>query len=536
MHKRILAALAAVCLMLCGLTACGDDGTGAGFRFPLEAEPAGLDPQMATDTASITAISTLFEGLTRLDETGNAVPGAAQWTVSEDGLTYTFTLFESYWCSNQVKGQESPWDQPTPVTADDFLFAFQRAVDPVTGSPLAAEFYGIRNAEAVHTGQKPMTDLGVTAVDERTLVIALTTPDHRFLVKLAGTPFMPCNRAFFEHTAGRYGLEKEYVLSNGAFRLVAWNHNESLLFYKHEQYHAAAEIAPEAVRYVIGTADPVEALRTGGLDAAPLPAGQTADTMTSLQDTLRGLWFNTTASPFTVAAIRRSLRDSIEWETLHHQLVKRCGEQPATGFVPPEALVGGTEKYRAPDNALPYGTDKQAALEAMQTGLGLLYPDGGKLRFELLAADDPLSADLARYVVQSWHKNLQVYPTVTLLPAADLERRVKSGNYQAAIYTFSPTGLTGAENLSCFASAATNNIARLQDAGIDTAIRDALAGGRVQLETLEKKLWELCPCVPLSYPERYYGVADGTEHIIPLPFGGGRYNGPLYFRNALKWD
>ena len=239
MGKRILAALMA-CLLLCGLTACGDDGTGQGFRFPLEAEPAGLDPQMAKDTASITVISTLFEGLTRLDEAGNAVPGAAQWTVSEDGLTYTFTLFESYWCINSGKDEESPWAQPTPVTADDFLFAFQRAVDPITGSPLAAEFYGIRNAEAIHTGHKPLSDLGVTAVDDTHLTITLTTPDQSFPVKLAGTPFMPCNRAFFEHTAGRYGLEEEYILSNGPFRLVAWNHNESLLFYKHEQYHDAA--------------------------------------------------------------------------------------------------------------------------------------------------------------------------------------------------------------------------------------------------------------------------------------------------------
>mgnify|MGYP002514376496 CR=1 FL=1 len=88
--KRILAATAAVCLCLCAcLCGCGDDGTGMGFRFPLGAEPTGLDPQTATDTAAVTVIASIFEGLTRLDAAGNPVDAAATHTLSEDGKTYT---------------------------------------------------------------------------------------------------------------------------------------------------------------------------------------------------------------------------------------------------------------------------------------------------------------------------------------------------------------------------------------------------------------------------------------------------------------
>ena len=140
--------------------------------------------------------------------------------------------------------------------------------------------------------------------------------------------------------------------------------------------------------------------------------------------------------------------------------------------------------------------------------------------------------------MQSWQKHLQVYPTLTLLPADDLERRVKSGNYQAAIYTYAPTGLTGAENLSCFAAGAAGNLTGLQDAAVDTAIRQALTGGRTELEALEKALWHACPCVPLSYPTRYYGInnQEKIEGVHVLPFGGGRYHSPYYFRYARKWD
>jgi oligopeptide transport system substrate-binding protein len=114
---------------------------------------------MAQDDASVTVLCALFEGLTRLDNDGKAIPAAADWTVSEDGLTYTFTLKESYWTVNAIDGETNPWDEPIRVTADDFLFAIQRVADPATKSPLAAELYGIRNIEAVSKGEKPLEEL-----------------------------------------------------------------------------------------------------------------------------------------------------------------------------------------------------------------------------------------------------------------------------------------------------------------------------------------------------------------------------------------
>ena len=545
MAKRILATLALLCLLLGGLSGCGDDGTGQGFRFPLDREPIALDPQMAADTASITVISTLFEGLTRLDKEGTPLPAAADWTVSEDGLTYTFTLRESSWSTIRIRGQETPFDQPTPVTADDFLFAFQRAVDPTTGSSLAVEFDGIQNAAAIRRGEKPLSELGVSTPDRRTLIITLEKPDDSFLTKLSGTPFMPCNRAFFEYTGGRYGLEEEYVLSNGAFRLAAWNHNESLLLYKHEAYHQAEEVTPEAVRFVIDVNDMVTALTDGSLDAAPLTTeqmatlGNNADYL-QLEDQVRCLWFNTSANPFTVSPLRLALRDSVDWNAVNEYLQQtQPYEQTANHFVPPDATICGGTPLAADNTVLNPTTNVSAAKEALQQGLNILYPDSvGKLRFELLASEDALSADLARYLVQSWQKNLNIYPTLTLLPEAELAARVKSGNYQAAIYIYSPSGRTGAENLSCFSSTATDNLSRLNDHTVDTALRDALSGGIGEWDALEQALWQACPCVPLSYPTRYYGIRNSVkiEGVSVLPFGGGRFGSPLEFREAKKFD
>ena len=541
--KRILALVVAACLLAClGLCGCGDDGTGRGFRFPLEAEPKGLDPQTATDTAAITVIATLFEGLTAIDAAGNAVDAAATHTVSEDGLTYTFTLKESYWSTLKVKGEEAPWNDPVSVTSDDFLFAIQRGVDPATASPLAAEYDPIQNAAAVRQGLLPLSALGVTAPDENTLVIRLEKADPTFLTRLAGTPYMPCNRAFFEHTAGRYGLEQEYVLSNGAFWLAAWNHNQSLLLYKNEHNHNT--IAPEAVRYVIGSFNAVQGITDTSLDGAPLTEAEKAalgDTVQTvpLNDTVRYLWFNTAADPFTVPAIRQALRDSIDWAAVQEYMSQHPDEPMAQGYLPPDALVAG-ETYHAQPAPVAATTDLETAKSALQSGLNTLFPKGGTLRFELLAADDPLSADLARYLVQSWQKHLKVYPTLTLLPADELASRVKSGNYHAAIYTVTLTGLTGGENLSLFGSDTAGNLSRLKSAEVDAAIAAAQYGGRAELEALDRLLWQTCPAVPLTNPTRYYGFRhDGKMRVADVgvrPFGGGRWGSPLELKNAKKWD
>lgn len=542
--KKLLCLLLAVCLTVT-MAGCkkNKDGTGGGFRFPIAAEPSALDPQTATDDSAVTVLCALFEGLTRLDNNGQAVPAAADWTVSEDGLVYTFTLYDSYWSINTVKGETHPWDEPLPVTADDFLFAFHRLADPLTASSLAAELYGIQNAEAVIAGDKPVEELGVTAVDDKTLTVTLTAPDADFPVRLATSPFFPCHRAFFEHTAGRYGLEKTYLLSNGPFRLTEWDHGNSLLLYKHEQYRAAADIAPEAVRFVIGVSDAVAALQGGDLSAAPLTLSQLEQvgggvTTAALNDAVRSVWLNTSADPLSEVHVRRALRDSIQWDSVDAYL-KEAGEAVAHGYVPPAATVDG-EVYRNGDNALPRTTDTVEAVKNLQDGLKELYPNGNGtaslICIELLAADDPLSADLARYILQSWQKHLGISVTLTLLSETQLASRVKSGNYQAALYTHTPSGLTGAENLSLFASAATDNLSRLVDKTVDTAVAAAKTGGRAELTALEKAVWNACPAIPIGFPCRYYGFAAGTEGIVARPFGGGRYQSPLDFRGAKQYD
>ncbi len=512
MKKHTVALLTAMCLFMCALlSGCGDDGSGGGFRFPLGGEPKQLDPQTASDTASVTVLAALFEGLTRLDENGKPQSGAADWTVSADGRTYTFTLRESYWSTISVRGEDTAWDEPTRVTAQDFAFGLQRAVSPSAPDRTAAQLAAIQNAAAVHSGEYGAGKLGVRATDENTLVITLSRADDTLLTALASPACAPCDRDFFEYTGGRYGLEKRYLITNGAFSLSAWNHHESLLLTKHEGYHDTGRILPQAVRYVIGEVeDPLAALDEGIMDAVPLTATQARQAIeqgiptTSLQDRVRSVHFNTAHAALGNADIRRALRSSVEWQTVY-EYIGDIGEVVADGYIVPAALADG-EPYRNDENARRLATDAAAARSYLGRGLTALGTDGeaaAKPRLTVLAADDEYSANLARYLIQSWQKNLDLSCRLELVSASVLASRVASGSFEVAIHT---------------------------------AVSTIMGGTREQLVAKERALYEDSATLPLSFPQQAYGIAANTQGIVVRPFGGAPFGSLFGFDNAKKWD
>lgn len=540
--RRAAALFVTICLLCGGLWGCGDDGSGKGFRFPLEAEPQQLDPQVSTDASSVTVIAALFEGLTRLDEGGQAIPGAADWRVSDDGLIYTFTLRESYWSTMTRKGETTGFEDPVLVTADDFVFGMQRTIDPQTGSALAQELSGIEGAEDILAGRKSVSALGVRAIDDSTLTITLTQPDTTFPARLATTPFMPCNREFFQLTAGRYGLETQYLLTNGPFYLKAWNHGDSLLLHKHTFYHDAEAVLPAAVRMVIGGDRTVEALQQGTMDAVALAAADVDAAaaagvqVVELQDTVRSLWFNNRDEVLANGSVRQALRDAVEWDTVYEYL-RSVEESPATGYIAPAAITENGEPYRREGERPVFVTNVAQAQTELGAGLAALYPEKKSPALPsltVLAAEDETSANLARYLIQSWQKHLHLSCTLTLVPEEQLLTRLKSGNYQAAIVTVTADGLSGSENLRAYRSAAAGNYSGYQSANFDRALEEALRGGRTALETAEQILRQECPTLPLSFITRYYGIAAGDSGITVRPFNGGSYGSTFGFLQAAK--
>lgn len=524
-------------LLLVGITTgCRTDG-GDSFGFSLSAEPQQIDPQVARDTASLTVIAAVFEGLTSLDENGEPVPAAATWTVSEDRLIYTFNIRESYWSTVTVRGEETGFEDPVMVTAHDFVFGFRRTADPTTGSPYADLLSGIVNASEVLAGQKPSTALGVQAIDDSTLIIRLSAPDPDFPKKLASPGFMPCSREFFAYTSGRYGLEPKYILTNGAFSVSGWEHDKSVSLVKNPHYHAAKDILPASVRYRIPTAEQTdfELLTKEYLDLATVSVDQLEDakaaglTLVELQDTVRFLWINNEVETLGNPDIRRALRDAIEYESLWEALPDGC--IPATGFIPPAATVTGGKSFREEQNRLPFSADPAAATAALSKGLEALELE--KLpTVTLLAAEDDDSANFARYILQSFTKNLGVRCTLELTDPETLNARVAAGNYQLAIADVTPRGLSAYENLSMFTSGApANNFARFSSVDFDRRYH-AAGDHPASVKALEGELYETVPAVPLGFVTRYYGMLPEVTGVTVRPFFGGKYGDWLSFRRA----
>ncbi|MFW3588561.1 ABC transporter substrate-binding protein [Vagococcus fluvialis] len=158
-------------------------------------ELSSLDSTLATDTYSITVLNNVIEGLYRLDENNQLVPASAKDvpTVSDDKLTYTINLRDNL-----------EWSNGDKVTADDFVYGWQKAVNPDTGSEYSGLFAGIKNATEIIEGKLPETDLGIKAVDETTIEVTMERPVPYFESLLAFPTFFPQNKAFVEKEGKQY--------------------------------------------------------------------------------------------------------------------------------------------------------------------------------------------------------------------------------------------------------------------------------------------------------------------------------------------
>ncbi|MCQ2450150.1 MAG: ABC transporter substrate-binding protein, partial [Clostridia bacterium] len=211
--KRFLTAFLALILLL-PTAGCKKDNGDARLYFELPNVPITVDPQTAATDAELVLVRNLYEGLLRTNGDGKIVAGVAE-SYSVDGLTYTFHLRKN-----------AHWDSGEPLTADDFVFGLQRAVDPATVCPTAERLSVIEGAAAILSGKADASALKVTATDDHTLTVTLCRESADFPAVLTTAACMPCNRSYFEKTGGKYGLDRQNVLCNGSYYLARWNQVE----------------------------------------------------------------------------------------------------------------------------------------------------------------------------------------------------------------------------------------------------------------------------------------------------------------------
>lgn len=327
-------------------------------------EPQTLDSSLATGMQDDAIIGDLAVGLMTEDEMCNPVPGMAlRWTTSADGLTWTFHLRNALWSDGR------------DVTADDFVFSWQRLVDPKTAAPYAYFLYVVKNAVAINGGKLPATELGVRALDDHSLEVRLEHPAPYLLQMLMHSTTYPLPRHVVV-AKGRDWTRAENYVGNGAFTFREWVPNGHVLVVKNPRFYDAANVELERI-YYYPTDDydaALQRMRAGELDVQTrLPAQQIDWIKANMPQTrhpvpllaVEYLEVNHTRKPFDDIRVREAINLALNREAIAGR-IRRVGDVPAYNLVPP-----GTANFPGGNalafRVLPYGQRIERARALMRS-------------------------------------------------------------------------------------------------------------------------------------------------------------------------
>ena len=297
------------------------------------AEPGTLDPTQFQTEIEQNIMEDLFIGLTTSDPAAKPIPGmATSWTTSDDGLVWTFKL------------REAQWSDGTPVTADDFVFAWRRLVDPKSAAPYAYFLDAVKNSKTITSGKLPPSALGIAAPDPHTFVISLEHPAPYLVEMLTHMSLYPLPRHVVEAKGKSWAQAANYVC-NGPFRLTEWVPNDHVTLVKNPRFYDAENVKLETVIFypTDDYAAALKLMRAGGIDSQTrIPPEQIdwiranmPEVLTPIpQLTTEFISVNLKRKPFDDIRVRAALNMAVNREAITDK-IRRVGDTPAYSIVPP---------------------------------------------------------------------------------------------------------------------------------------------------------------------------------------------------------
>lgn len=333
-------------LMMC-ITGCSSnqvelpEGT---ISYAITAEPASLDPALTTGLPESNAEIELFEGLTRIDKNGIPQPALAEGLeISPDGLTYTFHLRDGI-C----------WSDGTPITAEDFVYSWRRVLDPNTASSNAYMLFVLKNGEAYNSEEAQADEVGIRAVDHKTLEVQLEEPAMYFLGLTAFHAFYPVPKNIVEANPDTWASSDKNLVSCGPYMLKKWIHSSEIIMMKNDKYWNKDNVKPPCITMPISdsAATRVNFLESGNADMVEEPPAADETRLRAL-----GLYhsypmlgtiyyvFNLEKAPFDNLKVRKAFAMAIQRENFVRNVI-RSGKEPAYSFVPP-GMILNREDFRS---------------------------------------------------------------------------------------------------------------------------------------------------------------------------------------------
>ncbi len=487
------------------------------------AEPEALDPHIVTGVPEHHILVSLFEGLVDLDAKDlSPIPAAAEsWTISDDQLVYTFNLRES-----------AKWSNGDPVTAQDFLYAWERILTPALASEYGYMLYSMKNAEAFSKGElTDFSQVGAKALDSHTLQITLENPTPYFLQLHIHYTWFPVHRATIEaHGAttdrNTKWTKPENMVNNGPFNLVRWEANNVIEVRKSDTYWNKDTVKLNGVNfYPVGNEQTEDRMfRAAELHITEnVHVSRVAAYLEQSPELIRtdpwiGSYFyrvNTKRKPFDDIRIRKALAMAIDRDTITTSILK--GGETSAEFLTPKNING----YTAKDTIT---FDPQAAQNLLaEAG----YPNGqGFPEFAILYNTSEKHKIIAVVIQQMWKEHLGINVT---LENQDWKVYLSSTSNNTMNYDIARAAWIGdfvdpINFLECFISGNGNNRTGWENAQYDQYImqsyKETDPEKRNQLfQKAESILVEEVPIIPIYHYTKPFLLAPEVKGFRPNLLG-----------------
>lgn len=525
----LLASTLALTTVLSGCSSSGSDSAGgASDGFELNVcvgpEPESIDPAKNTASDGSTLINHAFEGLMKLDSDSKVVEGqASKYEVSEDGKVYTFTIRD-----------DAKWSDGESVKASDFVYSWQRLVNPETASDYNYMIDMVVNANEIMAGEKDPSELGIKALDEKTVEITLSTPTAYFLEICAFPATYPVRQDIVEANPDTWSTDPETYIGNGPYVLESWEHQAKMVYTKNENYYDVENLGPDKINFELMEDQNtiLSAFKNGEiLFGDDLPN----DEIESMKDngleikSQLGTYFlcvNVNEKSLDNAKVRQALSLAIDRDYLVEK-VAQGGQIPADTFVP-TGLTDSDGETEFHDNAQAwYSVDSKDYQENVKKAKELLkeagYENGeGLPTIELMC--NPGHESIMEAIQSMWKDELGINVTISSQDWNVFIDTRNKGDYQIARHGWLADYNDPISFLDMWVTNGGNNDAQWSNAEYDKLINEVKSSTDnneryTKMHEAEKILGEEMPVIPLYYYTDLMLVSDKLEGFYTSPLG-----------------
>ncbi|MCK6262739.1 peptide ABC transporter substrate-binding protein [Vibrio sp. ZSDE26] len=496
-----------------------------------DAEAATLDPAKAEGLPEMHILRDLFEGLVIQDLDGNIIPGVAKSWETEDNQTFDFHLREN-----------AKWSNGDPVTADDFVYAIRRAVDPKLGSPNVwyLKLSKIKNIADVAEGKKPLDALGITALDKYTLRFELESKVPYFVAMTGHTSMMPVHKETVENSDKPWSDPTQFV-GNGAFLLDKWVINERTELKKSSNYWNSDETQLTQVTYI-----PFENQNASINRYVAGEVDITSDVPTHMAQKLKQDYesaytavpllctyyyaFNTTRPPFDDVRVRQAVSYSIMRDVITNG-VTQVGNLPAYTFA--HQYTAG---FEATQPEYSQWTQKQRDNKAEQLLKEAGYDENNPLDFKLLYNTSESNKSIAVAIASMLKTNLNAKVELENQEWKSYLVSRRQGDFDVMRASWCGDYNEASTFLSLVRSDSSGNFARYNNSKYDQAMDNALSATdekkrQAFYDQAEQLLAEDMPIAPIYYYMQARLVRPSVGGFAKNNVEGRIYSKDLYIKD-----